>query len=291
MSTSLVKSSTLTAGIAITLGLGSFIITNPAHASTLNGSFEDNPALTSWMISGDVSRQGTFQGVDSTDGVFQALLTTASTTRLDDFPSAAGTFNFSGDNPTNALSSVDPSNPGSPAFALQDFLGLGPTAFNIPSGLGFDLVAHEGSAIQQTLTVNDGDTIRFDWNFLTNDGNNFLGGSRDYAFVSLYEQGSTPGPIVILAASTGLSGTLGPNFNQQTGYRSFNSGQLTAGEWVLGIGVVDLAGSDNTSALLVDSVTRQSVPEPMTILGSAMAMGVGMLFQRKKSRKKPQRTQ
>ncbi|NES73996.1 MAG: hypothetical protein F6K24_56830 [Okeania sp. SIO2D1] len=53
---------------------------------------------------------------------------------------------------------------------------------------------------------------------------------------------------------------------------TFNSGTLAAGDYILGIVVYDVDGTDKTSALLVDNVRVESfddpqpVPEPLSTL-------------------------
>ena len=271
------KNSTLTTTIASLLGLTSLGIANPVDAAILNGSFEND--LIDWMISGDVSIQETFGDTNPTNGSKQVLLTNAfaSPSRLvGDDSSFAGEFNFSGNDPTNAQF----------PFTLQNFLGLSPTALNSPFS---SLPAFEGSAIKQTFTANEGDKLNFEAKFLTNDGLDFFGNPRDYAFVTLYQVGSTPNSIIPLASSTDSLTSSNSVFNQETGSLNFTSDSLTAGEYILGIGVVDVLGTDKTSALLVDNVrltptsSTTKVPEPGFNLGLLMLgiFGSGLILKRK----------
>ena len=226
------------------LGASSLIFSSVAQAEISNESFEDNPAFLQWQIIGDVSRQDIFQGISSPDGNFQALLTTATTNLLDDQPSPAGTFNFSGNNPANENFASD----------LENFLGLTQNSLDIPINGPFG--ATQGSGVRQTFSAKAGDRIQFAWNFLTNDNSSpFFGGARDYGFVSLNPVAPQLGNI-----STVLADSISPslnssttNFSQETGYSTFTSAPLSEGEYVLALGVVDGAGTDKTSALLVDN--------------------------------------
>uniref|UniRef100_UPI000FAE89D8 hypothetical protein n=1 Tax=Okeania hirsuta TaxID=1458930 RepID=UPI000FAE89D8 len=81
------------------LSLGT-LTSRPVQAAAFNnGSFESD--FIDWMTTGDVSTVGTFNGFDPTDGSFQALLTTA-TTSLDDDGNGNGAYNFSGTDATLA---------------------------------------------------------------------------------------------------------------------------------------------------------------------------------------------
>ena len=243
------------------LSLFSFSIlafASPSQAVSL-GSFEGTTPFIDWEVSGDVSQQGTFPGIPPTDGISQALLTTASTTVGDDLPDAVpGTFNFSGNDPT--LAGTNP--------VLESFLGLdvGALDLNSPS-----VQAIEGSAIKRTFTAQAGDILSFDWQFLTNDGEFLDFGPRDQAFVALYPVGSPSAPVTI-ATSIDVLPASGTDFAHEVGDR-FTSTPLDAGDYFLGLGVVDGLGTDKTSALLVDNVLLTSppspskIPEPTSVIG------------------------
>ncbi|MGB6295514.1 MAG: PEP-CTERM sorting domain-containing protein [Rivularia sp. (in: cyanobacteria)] len=201
--------------------------------------------LGSWSEVGDVEFSGN-----------QANISTASSTAQDDFPQPAGTFNYSGNNPVIA---------GTP---LETAVGLN------PGDLDNDLfnAATEGSAITTNLNVRQGDRLSFDWNYLTNDS------FDDYAFFV------ANGVITRLAdVSNALNSST--NFNLETGTRTFNYTFANAGNYQVGIGVVDIGDFNSTSALQITNAQTEPVPEPLTILGTAVAGGFGVMLRRKRSKK------
>jgi hypothetical protein len=229
-------------GVTLLLGLA-----RPAGADFINGSFESGN-FSGWLTIGDASVKDSSIGSSPTDGIFQALLTTAS-------------LNGDGNN-FSGFDSV-------PASALEVFLGLA------PGTLG---TAFEGSAIRQTFTADAGELLRFDYNFLTTEGAN-----NDFAFVSLSGLSTladtTTGPFV-------LSGVvLDPIFlatTQETGFRTFSFTIPVTGTYTLGIGVADEADEFNPSGLLIDNASLAQVgpavvPEPSGLalfcLGSACLGG------------------
>ncbi|MFK0731816.1 MAG: PEP-CTERM sorting domain-containing protein [Gloeotrichia echinulata GP01] len=132
--------------------------------------------------------------------------------------------------------------------SIEDFLGI--TAGSLdPVGSTFG--ATQGSAIKKTFTsINAGDVFSFNWNFLTSD--------TDSAFVTINNS------VIPLTGSTPFS----YNFP-------------TAGNYNIGIGVVDVEDTVGNSTLTVSDADLQAVPEPMTILGSAVALLFGTVMRRR----------
>jgi len=257
--------------------LVSVISANPASAMNLflNGGFEQD-LDTGWERLGDTTTRPTFQGIDPLGGSSQGLLTTScpatpfssgecfdtqntSNFRQDD-PAGGNndrTFNFSGRDQGDANG-----NNFGQASNLQTFLGLEANSLNLPR-TGGSISGHrtpkEGSAIKQTITVDEGSIVTFNWNYLTNDGAHPIFGNQDYSFVTIYEEGSDPGdrPVQILGDSIGEITT--PIDSSQTdfetvgGYRFFSSEALEAGTYVIGAGVVDVDGTGISSGLLLDN--------------------------------------
>jgi hypothetical protein len=159
--------------------------------------------------------------------------------------------------------------PGASGSDLETFLGLN-------SGDLTNLNVVEGSAIKQDITVNAGDVLVFSWNFLT-DQNPPDSTYNDFAFFTL----ST--------TSTTLADTFSPlmtsfsrlSYEYQTGYQPYSYTFATGGTYTLGFGVVDVGDDTVNSALLVDRISTQAIPEPLTILGSATAIGFGAWFKRR----------
>ena len=65
------------------------------------------------------------------------------------------------------------------AAAIESFLGLNPQTLNTLAAVNFlETPAVNGSALKQTVTVNEGDVLSLNWNFATQDV-----GGYDFAFV------------------------------------------------------------------------------------------------------------
>lgn len=245
----------------ITFGFfGLFGFVSSANAAIINGNF--NAGLNNWDASGDAS---VFSG--------QALLTTASSVNEDDFPTTGTPFNFSGDDV------VDIAN-------LETFLGVDPFALDPTNSL---FGAFEGSAIKQTFTANAGDSIDFDWNFLTNEDSSSASFSNDTAFVTLVNNTDNTAQVMNLAdlsnSLNASSSSLG--FDNETPTNNFGQA-LSPGDYTLGLTVVDDLDSTVSSALQVDNVKivrdgdPQATPEPTTILALLTTVFAGSLVKTKK---------
>ncbi|NJL78238.1 MAG: PEP-CTERM sorting domain-containing protein [Richelia sp. RM2_1_2] len=204
--------------------------------------------LGSWTRVGDVDATGN-----------QANISTASFTAQDDFPQGAGAFNYSGNNPVAA------------GGAIETAVGLNPGGLDNPAAPFFG-AAFEGSAITTNLNVRQGDRLSFDWNFLTNDT------LDDYAFFV------ANGVITTLANVSDASNSSSTNFNSETGARTFNYTFANAGNYQVGIGIVDIGDFSSTSALQISNAQTEPVPEPLTIFGTAVAGGFGVMLRRKRSK-------
>jgi hypothetical protein len=133
--------------------------------------------------------------------------------------------------------------------SLETFLSLN------SGDLGLD--ATEGSAIKKAFNVLAGDVISFDYSFLTYDTL-----SSDRAFVTISNS------VIPLTGSSPFSYTF-----------------AASGIYNIGIGVVDVDDNFGSSILSVTNANYQSVPEPITILGSILAGGFGVMLKRKHIKK------
>lgn len=278
--------------IASTIGflaLSNLISVDAAGAVSVtfsNGSFESG--YSGWTTTGDATVQPTFQGINAPSGSSQALITTAcpstadasgecydlldpSLPRNDDSPTNAGTFNKSGEDQISA--SVETPD-------LQNFLGLSPNALSIPREGGAitgTRTPKEGSAIKQILNVTEGGRLQltFNWNYLTNDGAFAELGDQDFAFLTFHKTGET-GFFEVLTDSTGSAPTLTPSstdYGVVGGYQTYsNIFDVTPGEYVLGFGVVDVDGTDRSSALLLDDTEVPFEFPPSLGLGIMIAI-------------------
>lgn len=219
-----------------------------------------NLDLTTWEKLGDVNVIDANEANLSTDGLFD-----------DDFDLGAGNgdFNFSGD--PAAIVGFGQS--------LESFLNIEASLLDVEG------IAYEGSAIKTTVTVNQGDILKFDWQFFTNETSSLLAEGlhpfNDYGFILVN------GEIQKLAdfqqATTDSS-----LFNKETELGSFEYAFATGGTYTIALGVIDVDDFSITSALSVKNVHVQtvpvSVPEPSTRMGLAAMLVFG--FGVKKSLRK-----
>jgi hypothetical protein len=205
--------------IAFLMLLGS---TN-VEAAFINGSFETG-TFAGWTTLGGtgVGFEPITTGTASpTNGSFMAGLVTGTTTQAD----------------------------------VESFFGM--TAGDLDVQLARD--AFGGAGITQSITLQKGDVVSFDWNFLNGEGPSAI--FRDTAFV------------VISSSATVLGDTLtplSPDFFS-TGFSKFSFQAPVEGTYNIGVGVVNVGDNTFTSGLYVDNF-NVSTPLPPTAF--AMIAGV-----------------
>ncbi|MEA5502280.1 PEP-CTERM sorting domain-containing protein [Halotia wernerae UHCC 0503] len=113
-----------------------------------------------------------------------------------------------------------------------------------------------GSAIKTTFTgIQTGDVFDFNWDFSTSD--------TDSAFVTINNS------VIPLAASGNV----------------FKYSFTNAGNYNVGIGIIDVGDSIGGSQLTVSNANLKPVPEPLTILGSLTALSFGVAMRRRFGKK------
>lgn len=234
------------------LAIGVMIVcamtSSKSYADFVNGSFETG-TLSGWSSLGTVSVQSQqIIGLVPTDRKYQAYLV-----------------------------NEDANGNGVSSSVLEPFI-------NVPSGSLDNVVsgiAIQGSAMKQTLTVNSGDTLSFDWNFLTS-ADNLNSGLDDYAFVSI----STVGVFLLADTNSAFNPSTSYVFDSETGYHNFTTVIPTSGTYTIAFGVVDVYSSTVPSGLAIDNAQlTRSVPEPTSMI----PLGIGMVtlagYSRYRSRK------
>jgi hypothetical protein len=146
-----------------------------------------------------------------------------------------------------------------PESQLETFLGLS-TGSGLNSGaltgLGNGPVMN-GSAIMQSITVSAGDTLSFDYNFLTNAPSpatvGYLNAIDPFAFITSPTLTDFADNYSSLVAAPLQSG-----FLYQTGYTPSSVTFMTGGTYSFGIGVADVTTDQYSSALEVTGFTLSS---------------------------------
>lgn len=253
--------------LALTFAIGGI-----ACAQISNGGFEQGGgSFASWSTYGDTFIADSSLGSGPTEGLYDGLLSTA----------------------TDGSGGYVPAGNGLSTASLESALNL--TAGTLSSvGNGDGVI---GSAISQLITVNAGDVVKFQWDFMTNqaydDGtpdsippsvNN-----DDFAFASLAPVGPTSGSVFKLADifdSTTITPNVSNPFIAETGFHTFTWVAPSSGQYLLGIGVLHTTGvgvqeDGVNSGLLVDAAS--AVPEPATCV--ALAAGALGLLRRRRGRR------
>ena len=211
------------------------ILLNPI-GSIENGDFETGD-FRNWNTIGDTSIKTEDLGI-FTEGTYQALITNG-------YSDAGG-------------SVIDSD--------LEEFLDLAPGSLdNLVDG-----DATEGSFIKQTFTVEAGDVVSFDWNFLTNEATPSAE-FNDTAFL-------TVNGFTFELADTGANFVEANNvdeFSEQTDTQNLAFSIANAGTYTIGFGVVDVGDDIVDSGLAIDNVAVQSSGITANSSSTSLSFGEG----------------
>ncbi|HTQ10813.1 MAG TPA: PEP-CTERM sorting domain-containing protein [Fimbriimonadaceae bacterium] len=250
-----------------------------ASAQFSNPSFESG--FSGWSTIGDAQIETSSIGTYPTDGSNQALLATATD----------GTIN------TDVVAGS-----GVGGSALESFLQVG--SGTIASvGNGNPVL---GSATVQTVVLSAGQTVKFDWDFLTNQVYNDgtadsyapLASNDDFAFLTVAPVGNPSQSQIFKLADVFDGYVSDPNapggfdtafhitpaldpFISETLYSTYSWTASTGGSYVIGVGSVHVtAGADDgiNSAVLADNF--RVVPEPASLCAFGL-LSLGLLRRRR----------
>ncbi|MBD2252348.1 PEP-CTERM sorting domain-containing protein [Nostoc parmelioides] len=140
--------------------------------------------------------------------------------------------------------------------SLEEFLEIAPGSLDSLAPDSF-FGATQGSAIKKTLLVQAGDKLNFNWQL------NNTSDPLDKAFVTI---NGVINPLI-------LSGNYEYTF-------------LSAGNFLVGIGIVDIDNGAGESQLIVSNPILEPVPEPLTLLGVFTGLGCGLIMQRRFGKKR-----
>jgi len=226
--------------------LTALVVSVQANADVVNGSFEN--FYNGWTAVGPNSAVTSVAGVNPTDGSRMSFLN-----------------NGAGSLPLGVHGFIIDSNLGLPAGSFSTLIqSVAPNST-------------EGATLFQTFDLDDSTgldcEITFDYNFLTNETLS-VNRNNDFAFYSLFDGNgnlAAAGAVSVFTSTfVGASGA----FASQTGWNTVTIGNLVGGQsYSLLFGVFDDVSTSVDSALLVDNIQVNCVPEP----SSAMMLGLATM--------------
>jgi hypothetical protein len=131
--------------------------------------------------------------------------------------------------------------------------GAGLKAAEMESHLGMsfgslDKKWHQGAAIWQTISLSEGDSIAFDWNFLETQSpaKKFDGDFAFWTLVGSQDKGMAS-PFELISTSSSIS--------RLAGYQTTSSSAVpSAGKYTLGFGVINVGNNSGASTLLIGNL-------------------------------------
>ena len=147
-------------------------------------------------------------------------------------------------------------------------------------------ISTEGSAFKTTFSAQAGDTLVFEWNFSTNESIQVSNTFNDFAFAVLSGANEINGTVsdlggditngLNLLADTEFSEFTSPGeqFTQETGFQTFTVTLANAGDYSLGVGVVDVADSEVDSGVILQNgrLVRGNLDIPLTVSAPDVAI-------------------
>jgi hypothetical protein len=213
---------------------------------TANPAYAVQVDFNSWQKFGDVTTSAVGSARLSNDAI-----------QNDDFPSPTGTYSYT---TTPAVEANG---------TLQGNLGLSNNALDIGG------TAYEGSGIKNTINATAGDRLTFNWKFLTNEVDSTF---NDFAFLSVDN-------TIIQLANVSNATITSSTFDKETAVTSYTYTFPNTAAYNVAFGVVDVGDYTTSSGLEISNANIEPVPEPITIMGSLVALGFGGCLRRRFGKK------
>lgn len=258
----LLEHSLLATSIVSSLGLSGLVVASPASA-------------TGFTQTGDVVFRADFERAELSQLLGNAEVLLSNT------PGAEDNFSFSG----------------SPAVGTKEteiFLGLNSGSLTNYS----NNKVVQGSAIKQSFTASMNDILSFSFNFLTDEdvisSDDIFSKPNplfnDFAFLTILFDGDSSGQIFKLADTFNSFQASDSLFISETGWLNYSTPLSHSGKYTVGFGIADVGDDGFSSGLLLKNIQYSArpnapVPEPLTILGSGLALGFGSLMKRQHGKK------
>jgi hypothetical protein len=154
---------------------------------------------------------------------------------------------------------------------LQTRSGLNAT--KLAAGLGVDigdLSINHGSAVTRALTLGDGDSLSFDWQFLTDELSGHGGSRDDIAFWGLFNLADEPSSYELSTLTSAFQADLvssSQGLASETGFTAVTP-SVSAGDYLLVFGVANVGNNAKHSALAIQNLLITSgpiAPEPLPL--------------------------
>ncbi|MBI5925276.1 MAG: hypothetical protein HY836_06720 [Aquabacterium sp.] len=215
---------------------------------TLTGAVAHAAPLNTWLTAGDVAQGAQLGNIDLTMPSY--LLGTAGMDVAEDAPLAAGALNLSGQNPQDVAS-------------LTSVIGVPDYLFDDQT---HDHFTYEGSALFNTVSVQAGDTLSFDWRLFAQVNTESIP-AADAAWLIL---DNTAIKLADVDSLSVMNGTWLDSGLQHASHTFTQTGLVK-----IGFVVADVDSYDTTSVLAVQHIgLTPAVPEPE---GVALAL-TGLLI-------------
>jgi len=144
-------------------------------------------------------------------------------------------------------------------------------ASKLAAGLGLDfdcLKINHGSAVAYSLTLGDGDSLSFDWQFLSDELSGRGVSRDDIAFWGLFDRAGNTRDFEVLTLTSAFQADFvasSQGFASETARVTLKP-STAAGDYLLVFGVANVGNNTQHSALSIQNLLVTSAPQPMASL-------------------------